>query len=98
MDPDTALGSNSGWDVTMAMMIAQATISASSSPPKLPQSRLSPQHINHSASLSLLFLHHIFAHQNGVRKLKDSKHWAGLWVSSASPDFELPGWPQGYPF
>lgn len=44
-----------------------------------------PQHMTHSALLSLHFLHHIFAHHDGTHLPNTTKCLEGLWISSHQP-------------
>ena len=66
MDPDKALGSSLGLDITVAPGGKQATHTSLFSTAIASSFPLFLQHVNQSPSLSLPFLRHMFAHQNGA--------------------------------
>lgn len=78
-DPDRALGSNPCLEVT------RKPTSAYSSPPLLLPFHLFPQHVIHSASLSLPFLHCILAYHKGT-------HPSELTSFRQIMDAVLPAW------
>lgn len=70
--------------------------SACSLPPSLLQFHFFPQHLNWSASLSLPFLHNVFAHHIGNYLLGTTRCQAYLWLSAISLSCDDPGGPVSF--